>query len=127
MTTNIDIGEIDDVMKEAVSKLVRQTTLEWTARVKKQTPVWEPIVENGETGVGGSLRNAWQTKIEPLKGRITNNLEYAEPVVYGTSLPPSWKGKYRTRQGTVPGYPDLIGKELERWTKSEYEKIKRSI
>ena len=127
MTREISIGEIDDVMFEAVSKLVKKTTLEWDKRVKKQTPVWEPIVENGETGVGGRLRNAWQTEVKPLEGRISNNVVYAEPVMYGTSLPPSWGGKYRTRQGTVPGYPALIGKELEAWTKAEYEKIKRSI
>ena len=117
MTRNIRIDQIDDVMGEAVSKLVGKTTLEWTARVKKQTPV----------GKTGNLRNSWQTEVKPFKGRITNNLPYAEPVTYGTNLPPSWGGMYRTRQGTVPGYPELIGKELEKWVKSEYEKIKRSI
>ena len=116
MTREISIGEIDDVMFEAVSKLVKKTTLEWDKRVKQQTPV--------DTG---RLRNAWQTEVKPLEGRISNNVVYAEPVMYGTSLPPSWGGKYRTRQGTVPGYPALIGKELEAWTKAEYEKIKRSI
>ena len=100
MTREISIGEIDDVMFEAVSKLVKKTTLEWDKRVKQQTPV--------DTG---RLRNAWQTEVKPLEGRISNNVVYAD----------------RTRQGTVPGYPALIGKELEAWTKAEYEKIKRSI
>ena len=65
--------------------------------------------------------NAWQS--DPKEGEVINNLEYAEPVIYGTNLPPSWRGKYRTRQNTVPGFPDLIAKELESWAQREYNKI----
>ena len=75
------------------------TTLEWTKRVKKATPV--------DTG---RLRSAWKTDIKPLQGTVTNNLPYAEPVCFGINLPPSWGGFYRTRQKTVPGFPELIGK-----------------
>ena len=39
-------------------------------------------------------------------------MEYAEPVLYGNNLPESWGGKYRTRQGVVPGFPDVIGKQI---------------
>ena len=35
--------------------------------------------------------------------------------VLGLNLPPSWGGVYRTRQKTVPGFPELIGKELEQY------------
>lgn len=44
---------------------------------------------------------------------IHNAVEYAEPVCMGTALPPSWGGKFKTQQGTVPGFPELITKELE--------------
>jgi len=27
-------------------------------------------------------------------------------------LPSSWQGQYRTRQGTVAGFPDLLGKQI---------------
>jgi len=114
MTRNIKLGEIGDFMGEQVQELVKITTLEWEARVKGQTPV--------ETG---TLRNAWQSKIEPYKGVVSNNVEYAEPVCFGNNLPPSWKGQFRTRQGTVAGFPELIGKELESWTEQQYERIKR--
>ena len=60
-------------------------------------------------------------------GTIINNLAYAEPVCFGVNLPPSWGGTYRTRQGTVAGFPALIGKELEEYARREYEKIKRRI
>ena len=116
MTRQIRIDQIPDVMEEAVIDLVAATTLEWTRRVKKATPV--------DTG---RLRNSWQTEIKPTSGTIINNLPYAEPVCYGENLPPSWKGQFRTRQKTVKGFPELIGIELQQWATDEYNKIKRRI
>tara|TARA_R100001460_G_scaffold2455_4_gene8007 strand:- start:457 stop:807 length:351 start_codon:yes stop_codon:yes gene_type:complete len=116
MTRKISITEIPDVMEDAVVFLVAATTLEWTSRVKKATPV--------DTG---RLRNSWQTDIKPTSGTIVNNLPYAEPVCYGENLPPSWKNTFRTRQQTTKGFPELIGKELQKWALDEYEKIKRRL
>ena len=104
MVRQIRVDEIDDFFEERVVDLVEATTLEWTKRVKKETPV--------DTG---RLRAAWQTKIEKFKGEVTNNLVYAEPVCFGVNLPPSWGGQYRTIQNTVAGFPELIGKELEQY------------
>ena len=125
MTRKISLNQIDDVMKEAVVDLVAATTLEWTARVKKATPVFKP--RKKEKGVGGSLRNAWQTDIKKFTGTVSNNLPYAEPVCYGTNLPPSWNNTFRTKQKTVKGFPELIGKELQKWADDEYNKIRRRI
>ena len=113
MTRQIKITQIADHMRGEVQQLVVATTLEWERRVKEKTPV-------GDTG---NLRNGWQHEIKPILGEITNPVEYAEPVCFGNNLPPSWQGKYRTRQGTVPGFPELIGKELESWSKSQYRRI----
>ena len=116
MTRRIRIDQIPDVMEEAVIDLVAATTLEWTRRVKKATPV-----------VTGRLRNSWQTEIKKSSGTIINNLPYAEPVCYGENLPPSWKKQFRTRQQTQNGFPEIIGKELQQWASDEYNKIKRRI
>ena len=102
MVRQIRLDQIDDVMAEAVQQLVQKTTLRWTELSKKATPV-------GETG---NLRNGWKTDIRKFKGTIINNVEYAEPVIYGTSLPPSWQGRYRTRQQTIKGFPELQAKQL---------------
>ena len=102
MTRQIRLDQIDDLMAEAVQKLGQKTTLQWTALAKKATPV-------GETG---NLRNGWQTNIQKFKGTIINNVEYAEPVIYGTSLPPSWQGRYRTKKNTIKGFPELQAKQL---------------
>ena len=126
MARQIKLNQIDDVMKEVVIDLVAATTLNWTARVKKATPVFssdnytqselDDLPEFFRQSIlkhkGGDLRAAWQTKIQKFKGTITNNLPYAEPVCFGINLPPSWGGQYRTRQNTVAGFPELIAKEL---------------
>ena len=80
--------------------------------MKKATPV--------DTG---RLRAAWQTDIKPLQGTIINNVVYAEPVCFGVNLPPSWGGRYRTRQQTVAGFPELIGKELEIYINKLFRKF----
>ena len=101
MARDIKITDIAGLMEDEIEHVVRATAVEWTQAVKEQTPV--------DTG---RLRSAWQTNIGKFRAEITNNVEYAEPVLYGNNLPPSWKGEYRTRQGTIAGFPDLIGKEI---------------
>ena len=111
MAREIKLTDINDFFEEDVVDLVAATTLEWTKRVKKATPV--------DTG---RLRAAWQTEIKKFRGTIINNKPYAEPVCYGTNLPPSWGGRYRTRQDTTAGFPELIAKELESWMKGQFGK-----
>ena len=103
MVRQIKLEQIDDLMAEAVQELVQKTTLQWTTLAKKATPV-----------VTGNLRNGWKTNIRKFKGSISNNVEYAEPVIYGTtsSLPRSWQGRFRTRQQTIKGFPELQAKQL---------------
>jgi len=145
MAREIKLTEINDFFEEDVVDLVAATTLEWTSRVKKATPVFSLnnysnldsipnffTLPNGQVvpfrkalldrGTGGELREAWQTEIKKFRGTIINNKPYAEPVCYGTNLPPSWGGSYRTRQDTTAGFPELIAKELESWMKGQFGK-----
>ena len=101
MTRQIRLAQIDDLMAEAVQELIQKTTLRWTELSKKATP-----------RDSGDLANSWKTDIRKYKGTISTILEYAEPVIYGTSLPPSWQGKFRTRQQTIKGFPELQAKQL---------------
>ena len=117
MVRQIRLDQIDDVMAEAVQELVQKTTLRWTELSIKATPV-------GETG---NLRNDWKTDIKKFRGTIINRMEYAEPVIYGTSLPPSWQGRYRTRQQTIKGFPELQAKQLTtQYIPNELRRIIRS-
>ena len=112
MARRIKLTQVKDFYKELIVDAVAGTTLEWTRRVKKATPV--------DTG---RLRAAWQTDIKPLEGTVTNNVVYAEPVCFGTNLPPSWGDKYRTKQKTVAGFPALIGKELEIYINRQFRRF----
>lgn len=101
MAREIKIKDIAGLMEDEIQEVVERTTLLLTGEVIEQTPV--------DTG---RLRNDWQTDIGKFRATVTNSMQYAEPVLYGNNLPPSWQGSYRTRQGTVPGFPDLIAKEI---------------
>ena len=120
MARQIPVSKIPDRLRDKLNDLVRATLIEAHGRIIEDTPI-------GETS---RLSLSWQLQLPPkgsggTEGQITTNVEYAEPVVYGTALPPSWGGKYRTRQATEPGYPDLIAKELGPWAQAYWEAIMR--
>ncbi len=65
-------------------------------------------------------KGSWESDIKPFIGVVFTDVEYAEPVAYGTNLPPSWGGKYRTRKNTIKGYPELIAKQLEQYISDQF-------
>ena len=111
MARNIRLDQIDDYVEEKISKLVRTAVLETETRLKQLTPV--------DTG---RLRASWQRTIEPLKGTVFNNLPYAAPVIAGENYPPSWGGRYRTRQGAQP-FLDLVAKDMTTWLQAQANRI----
>ena len=116
MARQIRIDQIADYARGNLEKLVVAATLYADGQLKEKTPV-------GDTG---NLRSAWQKEIDRpnLTGRVFNNLIYAEPVVAGTSLPPSWGGQYRTRQGAQP-YLDMVAKNVQTYVDAEAARIDR--
>jgi hypothetical protein len=120
MAREINLTDIGDHFGDKVQKTVRKATFKAEADIKQFTPVFQP--REGETGVGGTLRNSWKSNIEPYVGIVSTNIEYAEPVAYGTNLPPSWGGQYRTRQQTIKGYPELVAKQLEQFIADEFRR-----
>ena len=145
MAREINLTDIGDHFGEKVQTTVRKATLKATKDIKEFTPVFSldnyPDLDsipnfftlpNGQVvpfkkalldrGTGGQLRESWQTKIGKFQGEVFTNVEYAEPVAYGTNLPPSWGGRYRTRQNTIKGYPELVAKQLERFIRDEFRR-----
>ena len=120
MAREINLTDISDHFGEKLQKTVRKATLKAEADIVQFTPVFRP--RKGESGVGGTLRNSWQSEVKPYMGIVSTNIEYAEPVAYGTNLPPSWGGQYRTRQNTIKGYPELIAKQLEQFIRDEFRR-----
>jgi len=123
MARGIRIGDIGDFCREEVEQVVKKTTMTLHSKLK----LYE-AASNGGIGTpvdSGVLIGAWeQTMDNPLQGRVFNRTEYAEPVIMGKNLPRSWGGKYRTRQGTVPGYPESIADEV---AKKDVPKIVNDI
>ena len=113
MAREIRLSAIGEHFEDKVIRTVKKATLVWEERVKKATPV--------DTG---NLRRSWQNDIKPFVGEVFSDVKYAEPVAYGTSLPPSWGGRYRTRPetNTIKGYPELIAKQLEGFIADEFRR-----
>ena len=145
MAREINLTDIGNHFGEKVQTAVKKATLKATKDIKEFTPVFSldnyPDLDsipnfftlpNGQVvpfkkalldrGTGGQLRESWQTKIGKFQGEVFTTVEYAEPVAYGTNLPPSWGGRYRTRQQTIKGYPELIAKQLERFIADEFRR-----
>ncbi len=143
MAREINLNDIGDHFGKKVQTVVRKATLKATKDIKEFTPVFSldnyPDLDsipnfftlpNGQVvpfkkalldrGTGGQLRESWQTKIGKFQGEVFTTVEYAEPVAYGTNLPPSWGGRYRTRQNTIKGYPELIAKQLEQYISDQF-------
>lgn len=108
-------GDLEQVVKEATLALHGKLKLyEAASRGGIGTPV--------DTGV---LIGAWQMKMDsPKQGRVFNSLDYAEPVITGENLPPSWGDKYRTKQGTKVNYHESI---LEEVMQQDVPKIIRDV
>ena len=109
MAREIRLSGIGDHFEQQVINTVRKATLKAEKDIKEFTPV--------DTG---NLRNSYKNKVEPFVGEVFTNVEYAEPVAYGTNLPESWGGRYRTRQNTIKGYPELIAKQLEQYISDQF-------
>jgi hypothetical protein len=109
MAREIRLSGIGDHFEQQVINTVRKATFKAEKDIKEFTPI--------DTG---NLRNSFKNKVEPFVGEVFTNVEYAEPVAYGTNLPPSWGGRYRTRQNTIKGYPELIAKQLEQYISDQF-------
>ena len=146
MAKEIPLNRIADHMRGQVETLLRATVVEADKQLKQGSPVdtgrlrisWQSGENNNQSTP--AKPGKYGSAITPLKGynytageeklgnyySIHNNVEYAEPVLMGTNLPPSWGDVFRSVSNQVdPGYPDLVAKNLTQYIKAEYERIKR--
>ena len=145
----IKLEEIGDYSEEQVNALLSVVVLTGDRIVKEGSPVdtgrfavsWQ-IGENAETGApapeGKYGASGKGTVVRPPKTlnyqlgkenfrkkyNIHNNVPYAEPVMFGTSLPPSCGGTYRSLKGLKPKHLDLLAKELTNEIQDLYKQIR---
>ena len=147
----IRIDQIGDYSEEQINALLSVTVLTGDRIVKEGSPVdtgrlavsWQ-IGENAESGAPapeGKYGSAGKgTVVRPPKAlnyqlgkenfkkkyNIHNNVPYAEPVMFGTSLPPSWGGVFRSSplNNIKPKHLDLLAKELANEIQDLYKQIR---
>ena len=146
MAKEIGFDEVEDYLTALGNFFAQSTVLEADKLLKEATPTktgrlrasWQ-IGENAVSQTSeapGEYPEAQGQSIPEMKGinyqpgtetignvyNIHNAVEYAEPVCMGTGLPPSWGGSFKTRQGTIPGFPELITKQLEADSQRRFNK-----
>ena len=119
----IKIGDIGGLSRRVVEGVVEETTMALLAVLQQKQ-----AMSSGGKGTpvdAANLIEGWRSEMDgPLKGRVFNNVVYAAPVITGENLPPSWNGEFKTRQGTIQNYPELIAKEV---AKRDVPKIVKAV
>ena len=145
MARNIPLSQIGNYIEGQFEKLLRAAVIETDARVKAASPVdtgrlrasWQ-IGENSAPGgikpegqyssgiTPPSRINYGQEKLGNVYS-VHNNLPYAEPVLTGNNLPPSWNGVWRSKDNQIQeGYiPNMVAKDMQDFIKKAADKIAR--
>ena len=139
MAARIRLDQIGKYSTGKMEALLRVAVLEADKRLKAGSP----------TGDTGRLKNSWQISQNVADGQgkpegsysttaiappdrtnyqketlgnsyiLYNNLEYAEPVITGNNLPPSWKGRWRSRGNQINrNYHLTVAKDIQNFIKA---------
>lgn len=145
MAREISLSQIGNYIEGQYEKLLRSAVLETDKRVKEGSPVdsgrlrvsWQ-IGENSASG-GIKPEGRYSSAITPPDRlnysqeklgnvySVHNNLPYAEPVLTGDNLPPSWKNEWRSKEGQiVKGYiPYMVEKDIQDHINQNADRIGR--
>ena len=145
MARQIKLSQIGDYASEQYEKLLRAAVFETDRRVKAASPVdtgrlrasWQ-IGENSASGglkpegqYNGAITpperiNYSQEKLGNVYS-VHNNLPYAEPVLTGNNLPPSWNGIWRSKGNQIQQnyIPYMVAKDMQDFIKKAADKIAR--
>lgn len=144
MARRIPLAKIGDYSRDKYEKLLREVVFETDKQLKEGSPVdtgrlrlsWS-IGENNTPGYDPGPQSAIPDITPPRRlnygteragnvYHIHTNMEYALPVLYGESLPPSWNGSWRSKKNQiVKGYPDLVARKMTAWVKRVADQIGR--
>ena len=148
MARQIKLSQIGDYASEQYEKLLRVAVFETDRRVKEASPVdtgrlrlsWA-IGENAAPFQGVPEGDYRGQPVPPPRAvnytfgqeklgnvySVHNNLPYTEPVLTGKNLPPSWKGRWRSKENQIEqGYiPYMVAKDMQDFIKKNADRIGR--
>ena len=116
-TANIRVDQVAGLFESQLERLVSKLTDELYVKLRTESPPGP-----GTPVVTGTLIGSWRKEsVDRFTGRIyvsskinpngSNTQDYAPAVMFGESMPPSWKGKYAPGKGSPPkttGTPPVV-------------------
>jgi len=104
----ITLPQLSGYCEAKVQELVREASVVLRNKLIDYSPT-------GQVN-GGTFVSNWQPPVYADKGltaSIVNNTQnYGEAITFGKNMPPSWKGKFKSRFGLTAGWPEkLAGKD----------------
>ena len=145
MARNIPLSQIGNYIEGQYEKLLRVAVLETDKRVKEASPVdsgrlrvsWQ-IGENSASG-GIKPEGQYSSGITPPDRvnysqeklgnvySVHNNLPYAEPVLTGKNLPPSWNDRWRSKGNQIQQnyIPYMVAKDIQTFIQNNASRIGR--
>jgi hypothetical protein len=144
MARRISLAQFGDYSKDKYERLLREVVFQTDVLLKQGSPVdtgrlrlaWS-ISEQGTPGYDPGPQSSVPAIVPPRRldyqveragnvYHIHNSLPYAEPVIYGSYLPPSWNGRWRSKNNQIEkGYPDVIVREMANWARQRADQIGR--
>ena len=118
VSRNIPVDQIGDLFERQIEKLVLSLTDELLVKLRTESPPGP-----GTPVVTGTLINSWRKEsVDRFTGRVyvssqlnpkngSNTQDYAPAVMFGESMPPSWKLEYAPGKPSPPkttGTPPVV-------------------
>ena len=114
---NIRIDQVAGLFESQLEQLISKLTDELYVKLRTESPPGP-----GTPVVTGTLISSWRKEsVDRFTGRVyvssqlnpngSNTQDYAPAVMFGQSMPPSWKGKYAPGKGSPPkttGTPPVV-------------------
>lgn len=148
MARQIKLSQIGDYVEEQYEKLLRAAVFKTDRLVKERSPIdtgrlrlsWA-IGENAAPFQGVPEGDYRGQPVPPPRAvnytfgqeklgnvySVHNNLPYAEPVLTGKNLPPSWNGRWRSKENQIQQnyVPYMVAKDIKDFIKKAADKIAR--
>tara|TARA_R100001163_G_C5052618_1_gene189272 strand:+ start:915 stop:1376 length:462 start_codon:yes stop_codon:yes gene_type:complete len=120
---NIRIDQVAGLFESQLEQLIAKLTDELYVKLRTESPPGP-----GTPVVTGTLISSWRKEsVDRFTGRVyvssklnpngSNTQDYAPAVMFGESMPPSWKGKYAPGKGSPPkttGTPPVVKRYPEK-------------